>query len=341
MGTPIGELVPRRKLDWNELKDQKVGFDSFNILYQFLANIRGPDGEPLTDSKGRVTSHLTGLLYRTANLVEKNIKPVFVFDGKHSELKGKTIAARIQTRTSAAKKAQEAREAGDLEAAKKFASMSSQLKPEMVQEAKQLVSLMGFSVVQAPGEGEAQLAAMVSAGDLYCAVSQDFDSLLCGCPRLVRNLAFSGKRKLPGRNVYIDVEPEVIELQKVLSELNLTRKQLIWLSILVGTDFNEKFPKVGPKTALKLVKENDSFEKIIKATNFEPEFDYREIENLFLNPSTTTEYKIGFSKPDLSGIVSFLVDEHGFSRERVQSVAKKLAEKFEEKGKQAFLSAWS
>ncbi|MFH0954481.1 MAG: flap endonuclease-1 [Candidatus Micrarchaeota archaeon] len=341
MGTPIGELINRRKLDLGELKDQKVGFDSFNILYQFLANIRGPDGEPLTDSKGRVTSHLTGLLYRTANLVDKNIKPVFVFDGKHHELKSKTIAARMEVRTNAAQKAKDSLEAGDLESAKKYASMSSHLKHEMVDEAKELAKLMGFPVVQAPSEGEAQLSMMVQKGELFAGVSQDFDSLLFGCPRLVRNLTFSGKRKLPGRNVYIDVEPEIIELNKVLAELQIDRKKLIWLSILVGTDFNEKFPKIGPKTAIKLVKEHDSFEEIIQATNYSPNFNYREIEDLFLKAEYATDFALDFSKPDVDGIVKFLVDEHDFSKERVLSVAKKLEDKFNEKGKQSSLSAWS
>lgn len=341
MGTPIGELLTRRKLDLGELKNQKVGFDSYNVLYQFLTNIRGPDGSPLTDAKGRVTSHLTGLLYRTANLVEKDIKPVFVFDGKHHELKSKTIAARKEIRTNAAQKSKDALEAGDMESAKKFASMSSTLNREMVADAKELVRLLGFPVVQAPSEGEAQLSLMVSKGDLFAGVSQDFDALLFGCPRVVRNLAFSGKRKLPGRNVYIDVETEILELNKVLDELQLDRKKLIWLSILVGTDFNEKFPKVGPKTALKLVKEHDSFEKIIEATKHEINFDYKEIENIFLNPEYETDFKIEFAKPDSSGIISFLCDERGFSKDRVLSVVKKMEDKFNEKGKQSALSAWS
>lgn len=340
MGTPIGELVSRQEISLKDLNGRKVAVDSFNILYQFLSNIRGEDGSPLTDSKGRITSHLTGLLYRTANWFDAGIKPVFVFDGKHHELKSETIRARNRIRTEAKEKYEKAKEEGNLVEAKKFASRSSRLTPEMVEDAKQLVQLMGFSVVQAPSEGEEQAAFMAQKGDVFASVSQDFDSLLFGCPRLLRNLAVSGKRKLPGRNVYVDVSPELIELQKVLQELQLDRKKLVWLGILVGTDFNEKFPKIGPKTAIKLVKEHDSFESIIKETGFEPEFDYKEIENIFLNPEFTEKYSVSFSPPQSEKLLHFLCDDHDFSEERVRNVLKKLGEKASEKGSQSRLGDW-
>lgn len=341
MGTPIGELVSRQSVSFKDLNGRKVAVDSFNVLYQFLSNIRGQDGSPLTDSNGRITSHITGLLYRTANWFEAGIKPVFVFDGKHHQLKSATILARNKIRTDATEKFEKAKAEGDLETAKKFASQSSRLTSEMVSEAKQLVQLMGFPVVQAPCEGEEQAAQMVQKGDVFASVSQDFDSLLFGCPRLLRNFAVSGKRKLPGRNVYVDVSPELIELPKVLAELQLDRKKLVWLGILVGTDFNEKFPKIGPKTALKLVRENDSFESIIQKTGFSPEFDFHEIENIFLKPESTENYSISFAPPQSEKLFHFLCDERDFSQERVQNVLKKLGEKASEKGAQSRLGAWS
>lgn len=341
MGTPIGELVSRQEISLKDLNGRRVAVDTYNILYQFLSNIRGEDGSPLMDSKGRITSHLTGLLYRSVNWFDAGIKPIFVFDGKHHELKSKTIAARIAVRTNAKQKFESAREQGDLESAKKFASMSSHLTPELVESAKRLIELMGFPIVQAPSEGEAQASVLVQRKDAFACVSQDFDALLCGCPRLVRNLGVSGKRKLPGRNVYVDVSPEMIELPTVLSELKLDRKKLVWLSILVGTDFNEKFPKIGPKTALKLVQSHDSFEEIISQTKFEPEFDYKQIESLFLSPQTTTDYSVSFSAPQTEKIVSFLCGEHDFSPERVQNALHKLQNKANEKGEQSRLGSWS
>ena len=340
MGTAIGDIVPREKISIDDLNGRTLGFDSYNIIYQFLSSIRGPDGSPLMDSRGNVTSHLTGLFYRTINLVEKGVRPVFVFDGKPPELKKETIKKRHEIRTDAIQKHEKALKEGNLEDAKKFGSRALKLDEKMIADAKELVSLMGFPVVQAPGEGESQIASMVNAGKLDGCVSQDYDSLLFGASVLYRNIGVSGKRKVPGKNIYADVEPEKIILEKVLSSNGITREKLIWIGILIGTDFNEKFPKVGIKTALKLVQGNDSFDEIISETGFEPGFDWREVESLFTNPKTASDYSLSFSPPGVDKVVSFLCDKHDFSAERVQKSVARLAEKLSEKSRQSSLGDW-
>ncbi len=340
MGTAIGGLVERREISLDFLKGKTVAVDSHNILYQFLSSIRGADGTPLMDSKGNVTSHLTGLLYRTANLLERDIKPVFVFDGKPHELKWKTLEARHAIRTNAAKKMEEAQKAGDLAEAKKFAQQSSKLTKPMIEEAKKLLGFMGLPVFEAPSEGEAQISKMVSDGKVFAAVSQDYDCLLFGATKLCRNLTVSGKRKLPGKNVFIDVSPEFVELEKVLQQLKISRQKLVWIGLLIGTDFNEKFPKIGPKTALKLVQEHNSFEEIIAATKFSPNFDYREIEEIFLNPVVASDYSFEFKKPDVSAATEFLVREHDFNRERVENALKKISNIISDRKSQSTLGQW-
>ncbi len=341
MGTPISELVFRRPLDWSEISNRKIGIDTHNTLYQFLSNIRSVDGSPLMNSKGRVTSHLTGLLYRTAGLVEHGVKPVFVFDGKPLALKSRVLDARREVRTNAKEKFERAKAIGDLAEARKFASQSSSVTPEIVESAKELLQLLGFPVVQAPSDGEAQIAFMVANGDVFAGVSQDYDALLFGCERVIRNLAFAGKRKVPGRNVFVDVEPELVELDVVLRRLEIDRPKLVWLGILVGTDFNEKFPKIGPKTALKIVQANNSFEEIVKYTGFKPEFDPEEIAKIFLEPAHTDKYHIEFSLPNKEKVKKFLVDEHDFSEERVNNVLNKLEQKLGERGEQSRLFDWN
>lgn len=341
MGTAIGDIIPRQRISLDALNGKTLGFDSYNIIYQFLSSIRGEDGTPLKDSHGNVTSHLAGLFYRTINLVEKGIKPVFVFDGKPSELKAMTLRKRHEIRTEAIQKHEQALAEGNLEDARKFGSRALKLDEKMVEDAKQLVSLMGFSVVSAPGEGEAQIVAMARAGKLDGCVSQDYDALLFGAPVLYRNIGISGKRKVPGRNIYADVEPEKIVLENVLSENGLTREKLIWLGMLVGTDFNEKFPKIGVKTALKLVKEHGSFEEIISATGFSPGFDWAEVYSLFDKPETTSDYSIAFSVPQADKIMDFLCGKHDFSTERVSRAVEKLGQTFKEKSKQSTLGAWT
>ena len=172
-------------------------------------------------------------------------------------------------------------------------------------------------------------------------VSQDYDALLFGSAVLYRNIGVSGKRKIPGKKIYADVEPEKIILEKVLSENGITREKLIWIGILIGTDFNEKFPKIGVKGALKLVKAYDSFDEIIKQTGHSPGFDWKEVETLFKEPAVTDNYSLSFSAPQNEKIVDFLCNKHDFSQDRVQRSLERLGDKFKEKSRQSTLGAWT
>ncbi len=348
MGVNIRELIPQEAIrvisDLRELRGRVIAIDAYNALYQFLTAIRQPDGTPLMDSKGRVTSHLSGLFYRTINFVEAGIKPVYVFDGKPPELKAKELSERTALREEARKKYEEAVAAGDLEAARRYAQMASRLTTDMVEDAKKLLSAMGIPWVQAPSEGEAQAAYMALRGSVWATASQDYDSLLFGAPRLVRNLAISGKRKLPRKNVYIEIKPEVIELERVLKLLGITREQLIDIAILLGTDYNPEGVKgVGPKTALKLIRTHGSVERALKAI---PSARFpvppNEIKELFLKPNVTNNYKLEWSEPKDNEVIGILVNEHDFSIDRVKSALERLRKAYREhiKGGIRGLEAW-
>ncbi|MDD4251271.1 MAG: flap endonuclease-1 [Candidatus ainarchaeum sp.] len=342
MGVNLSKLVEKEEIIVDSLSGKKIGIDSYNMLYQFLASIRGADGLPLADSNGNVTSHLTGLFYRTINLIDKGIKPVYIFDGKPSELKKETLRKRREIRTDAEKKSSDALQAGDLFEAKKFGSRALKLTPLMVDEAKTLLKFMGVPIVNAPQEGEAQASIMNSKKVIDGVVSQDFDCLLFGANNLYRNVGFSGKRKVAGKNFYVDIKPEHISLENVLQKLGISRQKLIWLGILVGTDFNKKFPKIGPKTAIKLVSENDSFEEIIIKTGFEPDFDFKEIEEIFLNPVScdVDESELLEKMPNREKLLEFLVEKHDFSKERIESTLNRFLKEKEEREKQKGLSEW-
>jgi flap endonuclease-1 len=323
MGTDIGDLLQKRKVELSNLSNRAIAIDAFNTLHQFLSIIRQRDGSPLVDSMGRTTSHLSGLLYRTASLVEAGVRPIFVFDGKPPDLKSETLNRRKEIRESALEKWESAKVEGDLEAAYRYAQASSKVNKEIVEDSKFLLSLMGIPSVQAPCEGEAQAAHIVLRKEADYVASQDYDSFLFGAPRVIRNLAVTGKRKLPGKNVYVDVEPEIIELEETLSALGINREQLIDIAICVGTDYNKGIEKVGPKTALKLIKKYGGVHAVLREKRVEIEAVDR-IRDFFIHPEVTDDYEIKWNKPDSEKLIKFLCDDRGFSVERVEKAAERL-----------------
>ncbi len=348
MSVDLSKLAVKRKIAFDELNGRVVAIDAYNVLYQFLSIIRQPDGTPLMDSHGNVTSHLSGLFYRTIELVEHGIKPIYVFDGIPSMLKQKTIEARMHRREEARTAWQKAKEAGELEEARTHAQQSSRVDRHIVESSKALLGLMGVPHVNAPSEGEAQASYMCAQGLAYAAASQDYDTLLFGSKNVIRNLTLSGRRKLPKKNIYVNVEPELMNLEETLSSLGITRQQLIWVGILLGTDFNEGIKGVGPKTALKIVKAAESIDDIKKLVkdryNAEFELDVTEVENLFTRPEvldidSTYMTNALSSRADVEGTVHFMCDEHGFSTDRVTKYAEMLAKR-QGSSRQSGISAW-
>jgi flap endonuclease-1 len=326
LGVNLRELVPKVTVRLEDLNGKSIAIDAYNALYQFLAIIRQPDGTPLKDSSGRITSHLSGLLYRTSNLMELGIKPIYIFDGTPPALKEVEIKRRMKAKEEALIKYERAIKEGRIEEARMYAQATSRLKDYMAEDSKRLLDLMGIPWIQAPSEGEAQAAHVVKRGDAdYCA-SQDYDSLLFGAPRLVRNVTISGRRKLPSKNLYVEVIPEIVELEQVLRECGITYEQLIDVGILIGTDFNPEGVKgLGPKTALKLIKEHRRIENALPhIKNAEFPVEPQKIREIFLKPKVTDNYKIECKETDIEGVVDFICRERDFSEDRVRKALEKM-----------------
>ena len=221
MGVQFGALVPKKEVTFADLKGKIVAVDAYNTIYQFITTIRQIDGTPLMDSKGRMTSHLSGLFYRFNNLVSQGIKPVFVFDGKSPDLKHGELVKREKRKEEAMKKYEYAKKMEKLEDMAKFAKQTTKLTKDMVVESKQLLKAMGLPFIQAPSEGEAQASFITKQGDAYATASQDFDSLLFGSPILLQNLTLARKRKLAMG--YTEIKPVIIEVKKVLKEFKFTQ----------------------------------------------------------------------------------------------------------------------
>lgn len=331
MGTKITELLSTKEISIEDLKDKIIVVDAFNQLYMFLSSIRQPDGSLLKDSSGNVTSHLNGLFYRFTKLMQNDIKFIFVFDGKPPELKLKERERRSKLKEEAEMRFKEAESREDLEEMKKYASRTSKLSKEMIEDAKELISALGIPIIQAPSEGEAQAAYLVKNKDAYASLSQDADSLIFACPLVVKNLTLSGRKKHANKLSYDTITPELISLNDTLKNNEISIDQLIVISMLTGTDYNIGGIKgIGHKTALKLVKEyGDNFEKLFSDVKWDEYFEYpwTEVFDVIKNTQIDTEYKIFFNEVDDEKVVEILCKKHDFSEDRVRKILETLHKK--------------
>jgi flap endonuclease-1 len=332
MGVKINDLVRevKRTITFENLFKKTIAIDAFNTIYQFLAIIRQRDGTSLKDFQGNITSHLSGLFYRTINFLEHNIKPIYVFDGISSDLKLETIRERRKVKEVAKEKMEKALDAEDFKKAKKFAQLTSKLDSGMIEESKKLIEYLGIPIVQASSEGEAQSAYLVEKGDAWACASQDYDTLLFGGERLIRNFAISRSKKVRDTTITLDIE--YVSLSKFLKNFDLTREQLIDMGILIGTDFFPGIKGIGQKTALDLIKKYNSIENImkneVKVGGKEIILDLdtvAEIREIFLNPDVKKDYQVPKpNKINFEKIEELLVEQHNFSKQRINNALERL-----------------
>ncbi|MEM3405376.1 MAG: flap endonuclease-1 [Candidatus Pacearchaeota archaeon] len=334
MGLNISDIIPRKSIGFEDLKNKIVAVDAFNAIYQFLSTIRQKDGTPLMDKKGNITSHLSGLFYRNLYLLQEGIKLVYVFDGKPPELKRKTNEKRQEIKEIAKEKYEEAILSEDYEAMRRYSQQLVKIDEKIIEESKELLEAMSIAVIQAPSEGESQAAYLCKIGKVYAVASQDYDSLLFQSPRLIQNLTLARTRKTVSGVIYIS--PEIISLENVLNTLQINLDQLICLGILVGTDYNPGGIRgIGQKKALEIVKKYkqpylifNHLKKDIEKLPDDKKFDWEEIFQLFHKPEVK-DFEIIFPKFDENKIKKILLSRD-FSEERINNA---LLRYYEEKKK--------
>jgi flap endonuclease-1 len=323
MGIAISELITKKEIKLEELKGKKLAIDAFPVIYQFLASIRQPDGTLLMDNNQNITSHLMGISTRIPKLMEAGLKLAFIFDGPPPEMKLMESQIREQRKTKAEEKLKEAIEEEDTESIVKYKKQSIRITEDIVRESEEFIRALGLPTIKAPSEAEAQAAFMAEKGDVYAIVSQDHDSLLYSAPRMIKNITVSPKRKIKG--MYVTVHPEMIVLKDALKKLKINQDQLIALSILVGTDYNPGGVKgIGPKTALKLVQEHKSFEKIF--ANVDAEFNWKKVYATFKSMPIMKNYQLKWKEPDIDKIKKILLNRD-FSEERIDKLLERLKPK--------------
>ncbi|KAE8348936.1 flap endonuclease 1 [Aspergillus coremiiformis] len=305
---------------------RKVAIDASMSIYSFLIAVRS-EGQQLMSDTGETTSHLMGMFYRTLRMVDNGIKPLYVFDGAPPKLKSGELAKRTARKAEATEAHEEAKETGTAEDVEKFSRRTVRVTRDHNAECKKLLQLMGIPHIDAPTEAEAQCAVLARAGKVYAAASEDMDTLCFEAPILLRHLTFSEQRKEPILEIH---------LSRALEGLDMDRKQFIDLCILLGCDYLEPIPKVGPNTALKLIREFGSLEKVVEHMESDPkkkyvipeDWPYQDARELFLNPdvrdASHPECDFKWEAPDVEGLVDFLVKDKGFNEDRVRNGAARL-----------------
>jgi len=300
-----------------------VAIDASMCLYQFLIMIReNRTGtyNNLTNEEGQVTSHIIGMLTRTIRLMESGIKPVYVFDGKPPEMKLLELEQRRAKRQEAQANLQAAMEAGDSEQILKSTKATVKVTKEQNEETKKLLRLMGVPVVDAPSEAEATCAALCRDGKVFAAATEDADCLTFGTKILIRNLMAAESQK----KTILEVN-----LALVLEQLNISMDQFIDFCILCGCDYCDTMKGVGPSTAIKLLLQHGTLEKVIEALGPEKvpaNFKYEAARMFFKECEAvdTQKCEFSFQEPDFEGLSKFLVEECSFSKERVERYVERL-----------------
>lgn len=276
----LRKVLPPEPFDVAQLRGRTVAVDADNLVWSFVTALaaspdfpRAPDGRP--------AAHLHGLASRLALYAKWGVRTAWVFDGAQPGLKEATLIAR-------AERIEAARAAGDDPQA------AASVTEEDLAECRVLLDALGIPWIQAPGEADAQCAHLVQQGHAWAAVTQDWDIALFGAPRALRNLTLSETRR-----------PELLDLEAALARAGLTREQLVDAALLMGTDYNEGVPGIGPVKAVRLLQRHGLLEGALAQLGVEmPEAD--EVRALYFAHPVDAAWAPRFREPDAEAALALL-----------------------------------
>ena len=340
MGVKLQDLVIRNAIELSKLAGKIIAVDAPNVIMSLFNFARkNPDGSQaglILDRTQRPISHLYGLLFRTNFFYSKKIFPIYCFDGLDSDLKKLKTKDRLNDFLFTEKLYQSLIQSGNRESAKQIALSHEYMWPNIIKESKQLLGALGIPYMNAPASAESQCAQLVKNKVVHYSNSQDFDSLLFGCPRVLQNLSKSLRRKMQGRWTYQKITPVTIDLNENLKRLGIDRFQLVDMALLIGTDYFPGIRNIGPKHAFKFIKKHRFVENVIKEEKGSYDFStlssevIARVRKIFLLPEVLVEYpNLSWNYPSEQHTLSLLCEDHHLNRERVESNLKKLATNYE------------
>jgi flap endonuclease-1 len=340
MGVKLQDIITRTKIEISKLAGKVIAVDAPNIIMGLFNFARkNPDGSYaglILDRTQRPISHLYGLLYRINFYYSKNIFPIFCFDGLDSELKKIKTKDRLNDFRFTQKLYNSAYQSGDRERVRLIAMSKEYLWPNIIKESQQMLGALGVPYINSPASAESQCAQLVKDRIANYSNSQDFDSLLFGCPRVIQNLSKSLRRKVQGKWRYNKIVPYLINLKENLNRLEIDQFHLVDMAILIGNDYFPGIKKIGPKHAFKFVKNYKNLERVIEHEKESYDFTsltheiIMKVREIFLLPEVLTQYEdISWNLPSEHQVVTLLCEEHFLNKERVQNNLLKLINNFE------------
>lgn len=326
MGIKLKDLIHSEPINASELAGAVIAIDAPNIITSLFSFSRKQMDHDkfFFDSTQRPISHLYGLLYRMNFYYSKRILPIFCFDGVDSELKRFHTTDKLHDFRFYEKWRKQALENGDWQKARNIGLNKNYLWPNIIKESKQLLGALGVPYLTSPASAESQCAQLVKDEIAKYSNSQDYDSLLFGCPKIVRNLSKSLKRKIRGRWIYEKVQPELIDLKKTLEGLRINQFQLVDMGLLIGTDYFSGIKNIGPKTAWKAIRVHKNIETVIE--NLKEKFDFSELDpeiikdvrKIFLFPEVLETYpEFHWDPPVDSLVIKLMCKDHNLDQLKV------------------------
>ncbi|WP_266076373.1 flap endonuclease-1 [Haladaptatus caseinilyticus] len=293
----LRQLAALEDIGFDEVEGSLVAVDAHNWLYRYLTTtVKWTRDEVYTTEDGTEVANLVGIVQGLPKFFEHDLTPVFVFDGSVTDLKSDEIESRREQREKLEDQLKDAKEAGDAIEVARLEAHTQRLTPVIQETTRELLDLLDVPIIEAPAEGEAQAAHMARTGAVDYAGTEDYDALLLGAPFTLRKLTSKGN-------------PELMDFDATLEEHDITWEQLVDIAILCGTDFNEGISGVGPKTALKGVKEHGDLWGVLEERGKYIEYADR-IREMFLNPKVTDEYEFDAEmNPDIDAAHEYVTEE--------------------------------
>lgn len=294
-----------------------VAIDISILIYQVVISVRN-SGNDLTNADGEISSHILGLFNKTINLLDKEIIPVYVFDGKPPSLKSKILDTRKQIKQKALEKFETAQ---TNEEKIKYFKRTVNITKEHMEQCKELLEAMGIPYITAPEEADSQLAWLCKSGLVDAVLTEDMDILTFGSPRIIRNLTSIMKK------------PIEINLKDILNTLQLNQDQFIELCILFGCDYCPGITDAKQEIIFNTYKKHLNIVDTIadlRAQGFyipNIEIEVYKVAKEYFKESIhydINEKVINMNKPDTNRLLELLVGKWSFIKNRVKYKVEKL-----------------